>query len=388
MNIKRRKAAKKDLRYFCEQYFAKRFTLAWSTYHLKVIERLEKTLMKGKGKKFALAMPRGSGKTTLIETAVIWAVLFGYCRFIVVVGANKDAANAIIKSIKQALTENQDILDDFPEAVYPFHKLNGSALLARGQLYRDKLTNIVWKPDMVIFPNIQRSLSSGATIITVGIHGAVRGKKITLPDGSIARPDTVLLDDIGTKRDAESPKLTDKLITIVDEDIEGLVGPGEEIAMLQPCTIIREGDVAWTYLNKEKKPQWNGMIFQMVEKFPERMDLWEEYKELRKASADKATEFYRDNRDEMKRGAVVAWEANYTENELDALQYAINKWADNVTTFQCEYQNDPLPADTGTTVVQSKVIRSRLNGLDWQTLPLEAQVLTGFIDVHDDLLYF
>jgi hypothetical protein len=29
-----------------------------------------------------------------------------------------------------------------------------------------------------------------------------------------------------------------------------------------------------------------------------------------------------------------------------------------------------------------------LNGLDHQTLPLDAPTLTGFIDVHDDLLYY
>jgi hypothetical protein len=387
-NPARRIKAQNNLKYFCEQYFPLRFKLAWSTYHLKVIKQLEKALKQGKGKKFALAMPRGSGKTTIIETAVIWAVLSGYSRFIVVVGATKDAAIAIIKSIKQAITDNQDLLNDFPEALYPFHKLNGSALLARGQLYRDKLTNIGWKPDMLVFPNINEGLSCGATIITVGIHGAIRGKKIVLPDGSIARPDTILLDDVGTKKDAESPRLTEKLISIIDEDIEGLVGPGEEMAMLQPCTIMREGDVAWTYLNHEKKPQWNGMIFKMVEKFPDRMDLWEQYKELRKTDRAEATEFYRSNRTEMKLGAVVAWEANYTASELDALQYAMNKWADNITTFQCEYQNEPLPAGTGTVLVRAKTICSRLNGLDWQTLPHEAQMLTGFIDVHDDLLYY
>jgi len=39
-------------------------------------------------------------------------------------------------------------------------------------------------------------------------------------------------------------------------------------------------------------------------------------------------------------------------------------------------------------VVPARVIRRRLNGLDHQTLPLDAQTLTGFIDVHDDLLYY
>jgi hypothetical protein len=98
--------------------------------------------------------------------------------------------------------------------------------------------------------------------------------------------------------------------------------------------------------------------------------------------------FYRQNRTEMKKGAVVAWEANYTGNELDALQYAMNKWADNEASFMSEYQNDPLRPDAGAAVVPAKTIRTRLNGLDKRTVPLDASTLTAFIDVHDDLLYY
>jgi hypothetical protein len=111
------------------------------------------------------------------------------------------------------------------------------------------------------------------------------------------------------------------------------------MAMFMPCTIIREGDVAWTYLNPKLKPHWHGLKFKMVEKMPDRMDLWEKYAELRREDTVKATMFYKHNRTEMKQGAVAAWEANYTSNELDALQYAMNKWSDNEATFQCEYQN-------------------------------------------------
>jgi hypothetical protein len=384
---KSRIKARRDLRYFCEHYFPLRFKLSWSSYHLEVIERLQTTLIQGGGK-FALAMPRGSGKTTLIETAVIWAVLYGYCRFILIIGANKDAANKIIKSIKQALKENELLLNDFPEAIYPFHKLDGSALLARGQLFLGELTNIEWKPDTVVFPKIPGSFASGATIITAGIHSAIRGKKIAMPDGSIARPDTVVMDDIGTKEDAKSKRLTDTLISIVDEDVEGLVGPGEEMAMFMPCTIIREGDVAWTYLNHKIKPQWHGVKYKMVETMPERMDLWQQYAELRREDAVKATMFYKNNRTAMKKGAVVAWDANYTGNELDALQYAMNKWADNEESFQCEMQNEPLQTDGGLVIQPAKVIRKRLNGLEDKTVPADVYKTVAFIDVHDDLLYY
>ena len=123
---RRRMAARKCLKTFCEQYFPQRFKLAWSSYHLEVIKRLQDVIIQGGGK-LALAMPRGSGKTTLIETAILWAVLFGHCRFIVAIGANKEEAKKIINNIKAALSNNRELLADFPEAVYPFHKLKGSA---------------------------------------------------------------------------------------------------------------------------------------------------------------------------------------------------------------------------------------------------------------------
>jgi hypothetical protein len=140
---------------------------------------------------------------------------------------------------------------------------------------------------------------------------------------------------------------------------------------------------------KDKK-QWRGLKFKMVEKMPDRMDLWEQYRELRNEDAVQATMFYKRNRAEMREGAIVPWEANYTgeENSLDALQHAMNIWSDNEIAFASEMQNEPMKPDQGAMVVPAKVIRTRLNGLDHQTLPLDAQTLTGFIDVHDDLLYY
>ena len=73
---------------------------------LQVIQRLEDMLTQGGGK-LALAMPRGSGKTTLVETAVVWALLYGHCRYIVIVGANSEKAQSILKNVKTALTKNK-----------------------------------------------------------------------------------------------------------------------------------------------------------------------------------------------------------------------------------------------------------------------------------------
>ncbi|MCL2710456.1 MAG: phage terminase large subunit family protein, partial [Planctomycetaceae bacterium] len=189
--------------------------------------------------------------------------------------------------------------------------------------------------------------------------------------------------------DARSAKMVEKLSGIIDRSIEGLVGPAEELAMVMTCTVIEENDLASLYLNHKDKPRWRGLRFKMVEKMPDRMDLWEKYRDIWKEDDVKATMFYKRHRAEMREGAVVAWEANYNaEKELDALQYAMNKWADNPYSFASEYQNEPIRPDRGEMVVPAKVIRTRLNGLNHQTLPLDAPTLTGFIDVHDDLLYY
>jgi hypothetical protein len=56
-----------DFRTFCERYFPQTFRLAWSDDHLRVIGRIENAVLEGG--LFAMAMPRGSGKTSLCETA-------------------------------------------------------------------------------------------------------------------------------------------------------------------------------------------------------------------------------------------------------------------------------------------------------------------------------
>jgi len=101
-------------------YFPKRFYLPFSDNHMAVVKRLEEMILRKNGK-LALAMPRGYGKSALVEATVIWALLYGYCRYIVVIAANGREAKKLITNIKLALTGNKSLRDDFPESVYPFY---------------------------------------------------------------------------------------------------------------------------------------------------------------------------------------------------------------------------------------------------------------------------
>ena len=53
-----------------------------------------------------------------------------------------------------------------------------------------------------------------------------------------------------------------------------------------------------------------------------------------------------------------------------------------------ERQNAPVSLDTEAAVVPAKEIKKRLSGLDEQTVPKDYRCVTGFIDVHDNILYW
>jgi hypothetical protein len=61
----RKARAAGDFRFFCDSYFPLTFHLPWSRDHLQVIARIEQAVLRGG--LFAMAMPRGSGKSTISE---------------------------------------------------------------------------------------------------------------------------------------------------------------------------------------------------------------------------------------------------------------------------------------------------------------------------------
>jgi hypothetical protein len=83
----RKAACERDFRLFCESYFPETFSLAWSDDHLKVIAKIEQAVLHGG--LFAVAMPRGSGKSSLSECACLRAILYGHREFVALVGATR-----------------------------------------------------------------------------------------------------------------------------------------------------------------------------------------------------------------------------------------------------------------------------------------------------------
>lgn len=393
VNPDRKAACERNFQLFCESYFPETYSLAWSPDHLKVIEKIETAVLRGG--LFALALPRGSGKTTITESAALWSMLYGHREFVVLIGSTESAALELLDSLKTELEVNERLAEDFPEVCYPVAQLEGIANRCAGQLYKGERTRITWTSNEIVLPTIKDSKASGIIVRVAGITGRIRGMKFKRSDGRNVRPSLVVIDDPQTSESAGSLEQTRKRVRVLAGDILGLAGPGQKISGIMPCTIIRPGDMADIILNRNTHPDWNGEKTRMVYRFPTNMKLWEEYAEIRaealrtEGNFQKATEFYLANREAMDAGAEVSWEARFNHDEISALQHAMNLKFQDEAAFQSEYQNDPLPDDTADdSLLSVDEICAKINGLARRRVPLKCDRLTMFVDVQKALLFY
>jgi len=388
----RKAQAETDFRFFCEVYFTQTFSLPWSDDHLKVISKIEQAVLRGG--LFAMAMPRGSGKTTMAETACIWAMLTGAREFVCLIGSDAGHARSMLESIKVEFETNDRLLEDYPEAVYPIHALERIHNRAKGQLCNGRHTRIVWTADEIVLPTIPDSKASGAIIRVAGIESRIRGMKFKRPDGRAARPSLVVLDDPQTDESARSNQQVRSRMETLNGAILNLAGPGQRISGIMPCTVIRPGDMADQVLDRDKHPAWGGARTKLVYAFPTDEKMWERYAQIRADSfrndgdGREATEFYRKNREQMDAGARVAWPQRYNEDELSAIQHAVNLRLQDERAFWAEYQNEPLPeAEGDCDQLTADQIAVKVNGYERAVVPLAASHLTMFIDVQGKLLF-
>lgn len=390
---KRKEKCRRNFQLFCELYFPLAFYLSWSDDHIRVIKKIEQAVLYGG--LFANAMPRGSGKSVIAEIACIWAICYGHRDFIALIGSDEGHACDMLDSIKTEFETNELLYDDFPEICYPIVMLDGIANRCAGQTYKGKRTAISWTASEIVLPTIEGSLASAAIIRVAGITGRIRGMKFKRQDGKTVRPSLVILDDPQTDESARSLSQCANRERILAGAILGLAGPGKKISGIMPCTVVCPGDMADRILDRTKHPEWNGERTKMVYKFPANTELWAKYAEIRADSLREhgdiraATAFYKKNKKAMDVGAEVAWKQRFNEDELSALQNAMNLKLQNETAFWAEYQNEPLPIDDGINEDLSiDDIARKINGYKHSVVPIECNSLTMFVDVQGKLLYY
>lgn len=395
LNWDRRRDAEFDFLYFCQTYGGEAFHLDWSPNHRRAAKIIEAVTLNGE--KFAFAMPRGSGKTTLSRWAVMWAGLYGHSPYSVLIGKTATSGEKMLKSIKTSLRFNDLLFEDFPEAIAPIRHLKGETRKAAGQKFRGEPTMIEWSLSQIVLATIPVDYArcSGAIIDVCGIEGEIRGRQFERPDGRIVRPRLAVVDDPQDRETAKSEIGCDRVVQTIQSDVSYLAGPDAATGVIIPCTVIYENDAADQLLDRKKNPEFQGEKTKLLVSFPTNEKLWEEYRRIREESLEagnkgrEATEFYRENQEAMDAGAEVSWPQRHFPDELSGIQHAMNRYLSDEVSFYAEYQNEPKRTVTSEVVLpDSDSLRRRVNGVGRAIVPNECNKLTAFIDVSENVLWW
>ncbi|MFC1452598.1 terminase gpA endonuclease subunit [Verrucomicrobiota bacterium] len=382
-NPRRRKRCSKSLERFLRTYFAAEFAHPFDKNMREVIRLAEATI--DTGGRFAVIMPRGSGKTTVMTRAALWGALTGRRPFIVLLSATEPASARLLQMLSVDLAANELLREDWPEVCSPFHAGEGRpqrlrALHAEGEILHCNATR-----DRLVFPMLDRpgSAAAGQIIVCRGLTGALRGITHTRPDGSTVRPSCVLVDDPQSDESARSPHQIGERESLLSGAVLGLAGPRETVAALVALTCIRRNDLADRLLDPKAHPEFTARRFPLVETWPT-STAWEEYDHLWQTDGPQvATTLYRKHRRDMDDGAVVSCRWRIRPGEVSAIQTAHNLRLEmGATAFASEMQGQPEEPHATQYEITAETIIDHTTDVPRLHLPPAATVFGGHCDIN------
>lgn len=392
----RREQGRHDLLFFLTTYFPQTFNLPWSPLHKEMVETTQRTIVEGG--QYVVALPRGSGKTSIFQLSVIFSLVFGHRRFPMLICSDDTNFTRLLRGIKTQFETNQLLFDDFPELCHPIRSLDRTPNRAMHQTCEGTPTYIDWGQKRIQLPTtpwtVERGNAGGA-ISGGGLGGSgIRGQVISLPDGSQCRPDVVLLDDPQTRSSAKSPTQVQQREDVIHGDIAGMAGPGKRLAICCACTVIFEDDLASRLLDKERTPSFKSMRVPMIQSWPDAMEMWQKYHELRiremtgDGEAGAAAAYYAANKEAMDRGGKVYWEERIQPGFSSALESAMFTYFTNPRSFMAEFQNSPQDdIDTDLPKIIPGEITRRQTAYRVLRCPSNAHLITAHVDVQKACLF-
>ena len=400
-NIERRLACLRDPELLLTTYFPATYFEPFTADRSDMLLSIKRAAQYGGDQ--AIAGSRGEGKTTLAMDGAFCLMLASLTFFPVVIGKNQDASSDELKALRERIMMSDVFVEDFPEIGVPLQAVGPQAGNARLQTVGGKFIGMFLGLKHFALPRISNeqlphwpagleSVACGQVMGAVGIEGRIRGFKFRSH-----RPTLAIIDDVEDKDSVRSDDQIEKIEKTIEEDIGGMGASAERISRVYLCTTLNRKCNAYKYTDRKQKPSWNGRRYRKMIKPPDRMDLVEQYIDMRQTHADDdpdarvAFRFYRDNQELIEAGCVVSNPYSYSKKlhwdgeplELSTCHAYYNRVADtSAKAVATEIDNDPPetvgPQGSG---LSADIVMSRLSGLSRYQLPANTEALTAAIDI-------
>jgi hypothetical protein len=343
-------------------YLAATYTRPFETPHLQIIDgAMEAHKTNGR---FAVAAQRGIGKSTILWGMVLYFILVKLRRFPVCVPWSEKPKKRAFRFWKMALCFNDRLGEDYPEACAPFRHAKGVAQRVATTRWRDtdNLTGaqLTVGEGIIVLPD-QLGCFGGDTI-----NGNIRGLSHPQEDGSVIRPDIVLLDDVQDRGTAKSHVQIADTCDIIDGDVAGVGEAGKQVPMLMSGNCILPDDVMAHYLSSR---EWTGLRVPCVVAWPDGWEneggecrkLWVEWYN-RTCSNDGAAAFFKANRYKMTAGMKLSAPTAFklAEKSKDPFVGAMRAYFKmGHEAFWAELQQEPQRRAHSVYILTPEIVQSR-----------------------------
>ncbi|MCP4639430.1 MAG: hypothetical protein GY851_03305 [bacterium] len=394
-DAKRRDGCERDLLRFIKTYFP--YLRAMNRFQSAFATEIQGLIIDGAPLKQlkALAAPRGGGKSTICQLALLWAAMYGHVRFALILAANGDKAKERVGSIQEYVLRNELLNEDFPEICGAVRDFRGDPRRA---------------PPQYPWSTLEMRLANGTWIMAAGIDGAIAG---ALKGDD--RPDCLLLDDIEAGIDVDSEAEAKRLRKRLQEALA--LPPQQGTSTVIFIGTLKSQDCLSGELTDDaKNPAWRGQRYRALESMPVRSDMWEAFmgllapgerkgrpSEVADASKDTpsdedvaaALEFPLDafvKLREEHRAAYAFYVANQKAMDegvkvLDADSLPVRRIFEERAVlgeryYRCELQNDPPPPEDRLLALQFEALQARkLASVHTRTVPAWAEAVLVTCDV-------
>ena len=389
----RRTRMERDPEKWLRYYLADTFYQPFAPVHKSYIRDLSYIVEHGGWK--SVVLPRGSGKTTIAQGMAFLSTLTGKTQYAVMIACDSTSAKNLLQSFKTWLLWNDRLAADYPEVVAPIRHSKGIPQATNSMTAFGEPIYLKWTSEIVILPNAPRvdakgnrtpAASANAVIDCDGITGSIRGRKAELPDGRTLRPDLAIVDDPQTAESARAPLQVRRRLETIKSDVALLAGPGKDMRIIVPATIIERNDLADEISDPARSPDFIGERYPFFISMPENMELWEDYNAARVAGLEardggkSAKAFYRANRKELDKGAKVVWPTRHGDNSISGIQWGMDQYFKlGPKSFFSELQGQPIQEDVELTIEKLDILKCEIE-LARMRIPEAPIAVTAFID--------